>query len=378
MSNALVGQGTSFTKYYNGGWTESGLGGKSSYLENLNPGNSWLSVSNNDYLGQLVMVSSQGSANGVDLAMTTSSDGVNWAPRQPVAVDPGEQFYPSILGTGPDPTHSGQSFYVYYTDSKKGAWGRWKDAQLLRRQITVDGPAGSPASSPGYTADWVPISGYQADFQTGSPSTGWKYAWDPKGKLGNSSAYVPLLWSESAQAYNTTGGATTIPNPKGHADDYLSLTAERGHPGQPKYLPMAGYTIQLQDGAGFYRLTDTSIQLANSALAPKDDGLQVLVYVNDTLIGAGQNVLTNGLLTSFDRNLGALNVGDTVWVMIDPKKNQTDDAFTNFDFSLQKLIYSAQDLAFGAQVFEASAVPEPSTAALLFMALAAYRPRRRR
>jgi len=40
---------------------------------------------------------------------------------------------------------------------------------------------------------------------------------------------------------------------------------------------MAGYTIQQQDGAGYYRLTDTSIQLANSTLAPKEDGLQVLV-----------------------------------------------------------------------------------------------------
>ena len=145
-------------------------------------------------------------------------------------------------------------------------------------------------------------------------------------------------------------------------------------------MPMAGYTIQQDDGAGFYRLTDTSIQLSNSSLLPKEDGVQVLVYVNDTLIGSGQSVLTNGVLTGFDRTVGSLNVGDTVWVMINPLKNQTDDAFINFDFSLQRLVYSAsqQALAFSSQLMqEGAVVPEPGSMALLLIALMAF-PRRRR
>jgi hypothetical protein len=384
LTNALAGRGTSFNKYYNGGWTESALGGKSSHVEIGNPGNSWLSISRNDYLDQLVMVSAQGSATGTDLYMATSSDGVNWGPRLPVAVDLGEQFYPSILGTGTDPSHSGKSFYVYYTDSKKGGWGRWGDSQLFRRSITVDpqnpNAIGASSGGPGYSAEWVGVSDFQSDFQGGAPDLGWKYAWNPKGKVGKSADYVPLLWSDSAQTYNTTGGATMAPNPKGHEDDYLSLTVGGGHPGDKKYMPMAGYTIQQDDGAGFYRLTDTSIQLSNSSLLPKEDGVQVLVYVNDTLIGSGQSVLTNGVLTGFDRTVGGLNVGDTVWVMIDPLKNQTDDAFINFDFSLEKLVYSAsqQALAFSSQLMqEGAAVPEPGSMALLLIALMAF-PRRRR
>jgi hypothetical protein len=381
MTNALAGRSTAFNKYYNGGWSEPGLGGNATPLEVGNPGTSWVGVSYNDHLGQLVMVSSQWSGDGGDLYYATSPDGINWAPRQPLAIDSGEQFYPTIIGTGADPTHSGQSFYVYYTDSQKGRWG---GTQLRRREVTITSPANpnAPSNSLGYTADWTPISDYQSDFQTGAPAQGWKYAWDPKGKLGKSSAYASLVWSDAAQAYNTTSTATTVPNPKTHKEDFLSLTSEGGHPGQSKYMPIAGYTIQFDDGAGLYRLADSSIQKCDGTLATKEDGLQVLVYVNDTLIGAGQSVSTDGLLTSFDRMLGSLNVGDTVWVMIDPLKSQIDDSFENFDFSLQRLVYSGQNagqsLAFAAMSLQSTTVPEPSTLALLIMTIGGCCVRRRR
>lgn len=381
LTNALSGQSTSFTKYYNGGWTQPGLGGKASYLETSNAANSWLSVSYNDYLNQVVLVSSQWSGDGGDLYYATSPDGVNFSPRQPLAVDPGEQFYPTIIGTGANPTLSGQSFYVYYTDSQKGAWSRWKDAQLRRREVTITSPANpnGQGDSLGYTANWVDVSGFHNDFQTGGPARGWSYDWDPKGKVGNASAYVPLVWSNVAQAYNTTGGATTIPNPKTHSDDFLSLMDGSGHPGNSKYMPIVGYTIQAEDGAGLYRITDSSIQKNDGLLATKEDGLQVLVYVNDTLIGSGQSVSTNGALTNFDRTLGSLNVGDTVWVMIDPLKTQIDDSFINFDFSLQKLVFSAaQGMMSGARSLGSFEVPEPSSVVLFLLVAVGGWPRRRR
>ena len=60
---------------------------------------------------------------------------------------PGEQFYPSLVGTGANPQITGQSFYVYYTDSKKGAWNRWGDAQIARRAITIN-PLVPPVVTP--------------------------------------------------------------------------------------------------------------------------------------------------------------------------------------------------------------------------------------
>ena len=385
MNNALMGRNTSFNKYYNGGWTHSALGGKASYLENVNPANSWLSVSYNDHINQLVMVSSQWSGDGGDLYYATSPDGVQWSSRKPLAVDAGEQFYPSIVGTGSDPSRTGQSFYVYYTDSQKGVWDRWSDAELRRRTVTISAPAsGTSTGDPrGYTANWTTVGDYQSDFQGGTPAAGWKYAWNSKGKAGKSAGYTSLVWSESAQAYNTTGGATMAPNPKTHNDDFVSLSADGGHPGMSKYTAIAGYTIQNDDGAGLYRLTDSSIQKSNGALATKEDGLQVMVYVNDTLIGAAQNVLTSGALANFDRMLGALNIGDTVWVAIDSLKNQTDDGFRSFDFSLQRLVYSnisspGQLTAFSAMSLETTSIPEPSSLALLFMGMVGCCVRRRR
>ena len=381
INNALGGLATPFTKYYNGSWSQPGRGGLASPLEIGNPPNSWSAVSYNDYLDGLVMVSSQWEPGAGNLYMATSQDGVNWSGRQPVVLDAGEQFYPSMIGTGPDPTVTGKSFYVYYTDSQKGAWSRWSDAQLVRRAITLDplAPSVVPPVIPPVVPpvippevpplNWAQISDYQSDFQSGVPATGWKYAWNPTGALGNAAAFTPLLWSNVAQAYNTTGAATPVPASKTHIDDYLSLTATGGHPGRPKYLPIAGYTIQADDGAGLYRLADSSIRKIDSLLSSSEDGLQVLVYVNNTLFGSAQSVSTSGQLASFNRELGQLNVGDTIWVMVDPLKNQLYDSFTGFDFAIQKAIPMVQ-LGIGG------AVPEPSTAVLLLMALAGYRLRR--
>ncbi|MCC7475528.1 MAG: hypothetical protein IT425_09045 [Pirellulales bacterium] len=382
ITNALAGRGTSFTKYHNGTWSQPGISGLSSPLQIGNPWNSWLSVSYNDYLKQVVMVNSHGYPTE-DLYITTSSDGVNWGPRQAIALDSGEQLYPSIVGMEANPAQSGQSFYVYYTDSQKGGWNRWNDAQLRRRSITVDPQQplamGQLSGNLGYSAEWTTVGDFQDDFQPGGPAAGWRYAWNPKGKKGKSIDYASLVWSDIAQGYNTTGAETTSPNPKSHHDDYLFLSSEGGHTGNKKYMPMAGYTIQADDGAGLYRLIDSSIQKGNGTLATKEDGLEVLVYVNDTLIGNGQQVSTSGSLANFDRTLGLLNVGDTIWVMINPLKNQIEDSFTSFDFSLQRLVYGAQSamLALGTGLSQAAAVPEPGVAALVVMLLCGCSTRRR-
>jgi len=384
ISNSLNGVGTSFTKYYDGGWTEPGIGGKASPLEVGNPGNWWSSVSYNEYLDQMVLVTSkwQSGGTGPDLYLATSPDGLNWSERQPLVLDPGEQMYPTIVGTGANPQVTGKSFYVYYTDGN-----RWSSAELARREVTFDpeippvvslpsvsDPVLDPTPTP---TDWALVSDFQDEFQGGGPAEGWTYAWNPTGKRGNSAQFSSLLWSDSAQTYNTTGGATTVFGPKTHDDDYLRLGETGGHPGRPSFMPIVGYTIQADDGDGLYRLIDSSIQKNDGTISSNEDGLGVLVYVNDTLLGSEAIVSTNGSIASFDRYIGQLSVGDTVWVMIDPLKTQNNDAFIGLDFSLQKAVELATAGAASLSL-TAEAVPEPSSAALVLLALVGFGLRSRR
>jgi hypothetical protein len=214
-----------------------------------------------------------------------------------------------------------------------------------------------------------------------APADGWTYAWNPNGKVKDPAKFAALMWSQQEGVYNTTGAATQTPaGKKTHKDDYLSLSSTGGHPGKPKYHSIAGYTIQEEDGAGEYRLVDSSISKTDSVTEKKEDGLRVSIFRNNALLGS-QNVSTSGAPASFDRALGNLNVGDTIWVMIDALKNHSYDAFAGFDFSIQKsvpldLVAPAMNMMLGA-----SPVPEPATSTLFLAGLAALawrRPRRNR
>ena len=166
------------------------------------------------------------------------------------------------------------------------------------------------------------------------------------------------------QPDDCSGAATRVWDGKSHNDDYLTLGLNAGHPGRPGYYTIAGYTIQAEDGAGAYRLTNGLVSKADGVKTGSEDGLELLVYVNNFQIGGVESVLTDGSWKGFLRELGQLAVGDTIYVMIGSAKNQDYDLFANFNFKIEKLTAitsAAASVAVGA-------VPEPSTAALLMVA----------
>jgi hypothetical protein len=230
-----------------------------------------------------------------------------------------------------------------------------------------------PPVAPTPQMEWTAIGGFQAEFQTGAPAKGWKYMWTAGGKTGNASTYKPLTWSSSAYAYNTTGAATPVYNGKSHPDDYLQISSWGGHPGQPGYSVIAAYTIQAEDGAGQYRLASASIMKNDAIKSSGEDGLTLQVFVNNSVIGSIGSVPTTGLAFNFARDLGNLNIGDTIYVVLGAGANQSYDGFKNFDFLIQKLTPVATALA------SMMAVPEPATGvqAGVLLALAALRRRRR-
>jgi hypothetical protein len=221
-------------------------------------------------------------------------------------------------------------------------------------------PNAPPPPPPPPPPTWAAIADFRDDFQTGAPAPGWKYLWSAGGKPGDAASYAPLAWSESAGVYNTTGAATTEWNGAAHNDDYLKLGLAAGHPGRPNYSVIAGYTIQAEDGAGVYRLVSGTISKGDAAVQPGEDGLDVSIFVNNTLRGATIPISASGVLASFSRELGQLAVGDTIYVTINAAGNQLYDLFGGFDFTIEKQVpVAAAELAANVQ-----AVPEPSSIAL--------------
>jgi hypothetical protein len=177
-----------------------------------------------------------------------------------------------------------------------------------------------------------------------------------------------LWWSPSAGVYNTTGLATQEYNGKSHNDDYLMLGDGWGHPGRSKYFTIAGYTIQPEDGDGVYRLVNSSI-MKDATKTKGEDGLDLWVYLNDSKLGSMQTVSVDGAVTTFNRDLGQLRVGDTIYVAIGSAKNLNYDLFMNFDFLIEKLSPAPGTAA--VQSFASlRAVPEPASAAMFSLAAA--------
>ena len=199
-------------------------------------------------------------------------------------------------------------------------------------------------TTPTTTLVWTGVANYQSEFQAGSPAPGWRYMWNANGKLGSGADYRQLLWSNVAGAYNTTGAATAVPaTGKGSVkpDAYLALGASGGHPGIPNYNAVASYTIQAEDGAGSYRLANATIAKNDNVALGNEDGLSLMVYVNNTLTGNVLSVPTTGALVDFSRDLGQLSIGDSIYVVIYAVGNQNYDGFKNFNFTVQKLMPQA-------------------------------------
>lgn len=130
-----------WTKYYNGGWTEPGLGGRSSPLETPDTFAAWWDVSYNSYLGRYIMVALGEPWPATDLYWLDSIDGLIWGNRRLLVDDSNQKVYVTMAGVGADREVTGEQFYLYYVSSVKGGTGdgtnRTSDAFLARRLISL-------------------------------------------------------------------------------------------------------------------------------------------------------------------------------------------------------------------------------------------------
>lgn len=222
---------------------------------------------------------------------------------------------------------------------------------LLAGALLACGAASAPAAV---------IAHFSAEFPTSSlgatqpysgseiPATGWDYLWNPTGTVGTSSSYqslVPNTFSTGTW-YPGSGGAsamfTNIGNLKfndaGQGDYIFGRVALTSfHPGRfvtgTDYRGIIAYTIQPGE-AGTVNIVNSSFAKLTVATGSGANGVDLDIYVNDTLIGALSKDGFQSLTASdFDGSLGDLVVGDTVYVTIGNNGNDAFDASV-VDFQL--------------------------------------------
>ena len=178
------------------------------------------------------------------------------------------------------------------------------------------------------------IATFSADYVEGKPTNNWRYLWNPIGPIGHASNYVDMAWNGSTYA------AFEIPQrPQPLPAHYLRIARGSGHPGQgygqghevgnaEERFAIIGYSVR---EAGHYWLTN-SVVARQADL--KNGSLHVRVFVNDNEMGQPTECRTrNGV--PFDRALGALSNGDTVYVAVGPHEVDVNDGF-DIDFSIAR------------------------------------------
>ncbi len=135
---ANAGKVVGWTKYYQGAWSEPGIGGRSSPLETGNPQSRWLDVAYNGYLGKYLLgVGADTVLGSVGIFLAESTDGLSWSNRALIEGELGESFYTTLVGLGDDPQTLGSQFYAYYSYAPQGrGFLHHSDAFLARRLIS--------------------------------------------------------------------------------------------------------------------------------------------------------------------------------------------------------------------------------------------------
>jgi hypothetical protein len=119
LSAAEVFTAYPWKKFFNGEWSEEGLGGRFTPL-NIEPlGRMHGDAAYNSYLDKYVLVTLHGGKYRKDMStgsiqIAFSDDGMHWSDWQTIVSDNHFHEYPSIVSKGDDNEVTGKSFWVYY------------------------------------------------------------------------------------------------------------------------------------------------------------------------------------------------------------------------------------------------------------------------
>lgn len=184
------------------------------------------------------------------------------------------------------------------------------------------------------------VADFQADYQAGTPKSGWSYLWNSTGPIGVPANYAPLKWDATHGFYD--GNGSTYPLPYSVNDPYTKVDATGGHPGE-------GY-LQSSDGIQHYVIV--SYTLATSGMTSivdftgqsadpnsSTDGVNFFVGVN-TGGAVIASVANGGSYDSADIALGSLSAGDTIYVGIGSGATDYSDS-TSLEFRISQDLLAA-------------------------------------
>ena len=183
-------------------------------------------------------------------------------------------------------------------------------------------------------ATGIVVGSFRGDFQRSTPEAGWRYLWNAHGDLGTAANYSELQWRDTPEPMYVPDAQGPYPNPP--PASYLRVTAEGGHPGHGPSrtrLPYDYYVIYAftVPERGTYRLANTSLARVNGG---KSGTVHVRVFVNDAETGPDV-VCRSAEGIPFDRDLGALVAGNTVYVAVGAGEADGEDRFT-IDFTIMR------------------------------------------
>jgi hypothetical protein len=178
------------------------------------------------------------------------------------------------------------------------------------------------------------MASLRADFQPEQPKPGWGYYWNANGPIGDPGGYAQLRWNGKLYA---AAEPTQYPAPA--PARYLRLTRGSGHPGQgtsqgrevgndEERAVIMAFTVPQ---AGHYRIANSYL---SRQVGPRSGNVHLQVFVNDQEMGPDLYCRSREGI-AFDRDLGLLAAGATIYVSVGPDETDVDDSF-DLDFSITR------------------------------------------
>jgi hypothetical protein len=197
-------------------------------------------------------------------------------------------------------------------------------------------------------AEALVVADYQDDFQGPQPAAGWAYLWNANGPVGDPAHYVPLSYDAANGRYETEANGAY---PDAAPGSYTAAGPDLLHPGQGSQqnaierFVLAAYTVSADDiaAAGGNQATVTG---GFFSVGDSDDGLHAIVYVNGTVIVPTTILPPEQTFPELSLPLGTVNAGDTIYVSIGSRGNDSGDTLT-LDFSIELSAGSAPALVNG-------------------------------